>query len=68
MSVRINRDTGELVEDGQLRAAGGSTVVTIPQDIAEQAGLSPGDDVEFAVDINEEGQIEIRDGEGGEDA
>jgi len=68
MSVRIDRETGELVEDGQLRSAGGSTVVTIPQDIAEQADLAPGDDVQFAVGISEEGRIEIRGGEGGEDA
>ncbi len=68
MSVRINRETGELVEEGQLRAAGGSTVVTLPQDIVKQAGLGPGDEVEFAVDIDEQGRIEIRGGEGGDDA
>lgn len=66
MSVRIDPENDELVEEGQLRAAGGSTVVTIPQDIAEQSGLQPGDGVEFAVAIEEDGQIEIR-GQGEED-
>ncbi|WPH65802.1 hypothetical protein HJIV1_gp11 [Haloterrigena jeotgali icosahedral virus 1] len=66
MSVRVNTETGELVDDGQLRSAGSSTVVTIPPDILSQAEMSAGDDVEFAVDLDSEGKIVIREEDGDE--
>jgi len=66
MSVRVNTETGELVDDGQLRSAGSSTVVTIPPDILAQAELGAGDDVEFAVGLDSEGQIVIREEDGDE--
>ncbi|WMT10389.1 hypothetical protein NP511_22770 (plasmid) [Natrinema thermotolerans] len=64
--MRVNTETGELVDDGQLRSAGSSTVVTIPPDILSQAEMSAGDDVEFAVDLDSEGKIVIREEDGDE--
>jgi antitoxin component of MazEF toxin-antitoxin module len=65
MSVRVDPESGEMVEDRTLRTAGGSTVLTIPPDVLRQANLQADEDVEVAVSFEEDGVIKIRQKEDG---
>ena len=60
MSVEIDSDTGELRKSAKLRRVGGSTVVTIPHEIAEQLRAAEGDEVQFAVQFGETDRATLR--------
>ncbi|DAC85255.1 AbrB/MazE/SpoVT family DNA-binding domain-containing protein [Natrinema versiforme] len=59
MSVRVDTESNEFVDERDVRTSGGSTVITIPPEILKQSGLEPGDPVEFRVGFDEEGMIRL---------
>ncbi|WBE14039.1 MazE superfamily protein [Saline Natrinema sp. J7-1 virus 1] len=63
MSVRVDTESNEFVDERDVRTSGGSTVVTIPPEILKQSGLEPGDSVEFRVGFDEEGTIRLQETE-----
>jgi antitoxin component of MazEF toxin-antitoxin module len=59
MSVEIDPASETARGKRELRASGNSTVVTIPPQILQQAGLERGDEVELVAELGS-GQITIQ--------
>jgi antitoxin component of MazEF toxin-antitoxin module len=62
----IDQDDQEVRGESSLRESGGSVVLTIPPDIARQAGFDAGDDVQVSTPF-EGGEITLRERDDSDD-
>lgn len=57
--VRVDPDDGTVAADRPVRRSGRSTVVTIPSQVLEAAGIEEGDDVEVVAKMDKSGKIRL---------
>lgn len=64
--VRIDPDEGTVSADRPVRSSGRSTVVTLPSQVLEAAGIEEGDDVKLVAKMDGSGRVELRRAKGNE--
>ena len=57
--ARVDAEEGIVIAERKIRSSGNSTVLTIPPQVLDVAGLEAGDGVEISADL-ETGEIRLR--------
>jgi len=58
--VRVDPDDGTVTGDRPIRRSGRSTVVTLPSQVLEAAGIEEGDNVEVVAKMDGSGKVTLR--------
>lgn len=58
--VHINPDEGTVTADRPVRTSGRSTVVTLPSQVLQAAGIEEGDDVKLVARMDSSGEVVLQ--------